>query len=331
MVRSLRVLDVRARRARGVGGTRCGAGRAHGAVLLRVHRGLEQQQGARDLQRHGAAINLGTSGYNVQMFFNGSATAGLTINLTGTVAAGDVYVLAQSSANAAILAQADQTNGSGWFNGDDAVVLRKGTTVIDVDRPDRLRPRDGVGHRPHEHGRQHAPPQVADRGGRPQRRRRLRPRRRVGRLRDRHVRRARRAPRPTEPAPTVVTTTPVDGEADVGLNSPRPVTFSEPVDVRAPGTRSSARRAARRPPSVSGGADAFTLQPTTPFVGGDSCTFTVLAAGVTDQDTDDPYDAMARERHDHVHDERHRSVHPARSRRSPRSRAAASAAPRRAR
>ena len=41
-------------------------------------------------------------------------------------------LLAQSSANATILAQADQTNGSGWFNGDDAVVLRKGTTVIDV-------------------------------------------------------------------------------------------------------------------------------------------------------------------------------------------------------
>lgn len=80
----------------------------------------------------GAAINLGTGGYNVQMFFNGSATAGLTINLVGTVANGDVFVLAQSSANATILAQADQTNGAGWFNGDDAVVLRKGTTIIDV-------------------------------------------------------------------------------------------------------------------------------------------------------------------------------------------------------
>jgi predicted extracellular nuclease len=80
----------------------------------------------------GAAINLGTGGYNIQMFFNGSSTAGLTINLTGTVAAGDVFVLAQSSANATILAQADQTNGAGWFNGDDAVVLRKATTVLDV-------------------------------------------------------------------------------------------------------------------------------------------------------------------------------------------------------
>ena len=79
----------------------------------------------------GAAIDLGVAGYNVQMFFNGSASAGLTINLTGVVAAGDVFIVAHSSADAAILAVADQTNGAGWFNGDDAIVLRKGTTVID--------------------------------------------------------------------------------------------------------------------------------------------------------------------------------------------------------
>ena len=79
----------------------------------------------------GAAVDLVTGGYNVQMFFNGNASAGLTINLTGSVANGDVFVLAQSSAAAAILAQADQTNGAGWFNGDDAVVLRKGTVIID--------------------------------------------------------------------------------------------------------------------------------------------------------------------------------------------------------
>ena len=48
------------------------------------------------------------------------------------VANGDVFVLAQSLANPTIIAQADQTNGAGWFNGDDAVVLRKGTTIIDV-------------------------------------------------------------------------------------------------------------------------------------------------------------------------------------------------------
>ena len=79
-----------------------------------------------------APINLAAGAYTIQMFFNGSATAGLTINLTGTVAPGDVYVIAQSSANATILAQADQTNGSGWFNGDDAVVLRKGAVIVDA-------------------------------------------------------------------------------------------------------------------------------------------------------------------------------------------------------
>jgi predicted extracellular nuclease len=80
----------------------------------------------------GAPIDLAAAGYNVQMFFNGSGSAGLTIDLTGTVADDDVFVLAHSSATGAILAFADQTNGAGWFNGDDAVVLRKGTTIIDV-------------------------------------------------------------------------------------------------------------------------------------------------------------------------------------------------------
>ncbi|HSK76096.1 MAG TPA: lamin tail domain-containing protein [Thermoanaerobaculia bacterium] len=78
-----------------------------------------------------SAIDLSLGGYSVQMFFNGNPTAGLTINLTGTVAAGDVFVLAQSSASAPIQAVADQFNGSGWYNGDDAVVLRKAGVVID--------------------------------------------------------------------------------------------------------------------------------------------------------------------------------------------------------
>lgn len=79
----------------------------------------------------GAAVDLAAGGYNVFMSFNGG-TSTLTINLNGTVANGDVFVLAQASASAAILAQADQTSSAGWFNGDDAVLLRKGTTVIDA-------------------------------------------------------------------------------------------------------------------------------------------------------------------------------------------------------
>jgi predicted extracellular nuclease len=65
------------------------------------------------------------------MYFNGSNSAGLTVNLTGSIPANGVFVLAHGSANATILATANQTNSSGWFNGDDAIVLKNGNTVLD--------------------------------------------------------------------------------------------------------------------------------------------------------------------------------------------------------
>ncbi|WP_331352153.1 ExeM/NucH family extracellular endonuclease [Cellvibrio sp. UBA7671] len=76
-----------------------------------------------------SAISL--SGYKVEMYFNGSNSAGLTVNLTGSIPANGVFVLAHGSANATILATANQTNSSGWFNGDDAIVLKNGNTVLD--------------------------------------------------------------------------------------------------------------------------------------------------------------------------------------------------------
>ena len=82
----------------------------------------------------GSAIDLGTAGYNVQMFFNGNTSAGTTINLTGTVSNNDVYVLAPSTADVNILLKTNQFTGVGvfWFTGNDTVVLRKGSTMIDV-------------------------------------------------------------------------------------------------------------------------------------------------------------------------------------------------------
>jgi uncharacterized protein len=80
----------------------------------------------------GAAVNLATGSYNIFMSFNGG-TSTFTINLTGSVADGDVYVVSPTNAtDPTILAQADQLAGTSWFNGDDAVLLRKGTTVIDA-------------------------------------------------------------------------------------------------------------------------------------------------------------------------------------------------------
>ena len=57
--------------------------------------GSSSKQSARDLQWHRHGCPHGSWGYNVQMYINGSATANLTIDLTGTVADGDVFVLAQ--------------------------------------------------------------------------------------------------------------------------------------------------------------------------------------------------------------------------------------------
>ena len=74
------------------------------------------------------AVDL--AGYNVFMSFNGGGTV-TTINLSGSVAPNDVFVLAHASANATILALADQLSSASWYNGDDAIQLRNGSTVID--------------------------------------------------------------------------------------------------------------------------------------------------------------------------------------------------------
>jgi hypothetical protein len=131
----------------------------------------------------GTAIDLATGGYSVRMFFNGNNVSTLRIDLTGTIASGDVYVVAQALATGTILAQADQTNGRLVQR------RRRGRPLQGGDHGHG----NGVGERAHEHRRQHAPAEVDDRGRRRGRIGRIRPVRRVGRLRDRHVRRARGA------------------------------------------------------------------------------------------------------------------------------------------
>ncbi len=77
-----------------------------------------------------APVNL--SGYKVEMYFNGNITAATNITLTGSVPANGVFVLANASSNANILAVANQTSSASWYNGDDAIVLKNGTTIVDV-------------------------------------------------------------------------------------------------------------------------------------------------------------------------------------------------------
>jgi predicted extracellular nuclease len=70
--------------------------------------------------------------YVLRIHANGSIAPTATITLSGTVAAGDTFVIVRSTASAALLATADATSASLVFSGDDAIVLVNALgTVID--------------------------------------------------------------------------------------------------------------------------------------------------------------------------------------------------------
>ena len=78
----------------------------------------------------GAAVDL--SSYSILVYNNGSTTVSQTVPLIGTVADGDVFVLARDGADPAILAEADQTTTAGLWNGNDAVELSNDGSPVDV-------------------------------------------------------------------------------------------------------------------------------------------------------------------------------------------------------
>jgi len=93
---------------------------------------IEGSSNNKALEIYNSGTNsIDLTGHKVEMYFNGNMTSTLTINLTGNIPALGVFVLAHGSANATILAKANQTNSSGWFNGDDAIVLKNGNTILD--------------------------------------------------------------------------------------------------------------------------------------------------------------------------------------------------------
>ena len=81
---------------------------------------------------NGTGADVDLSIYSVELYSNGSNTATNTLNLTGTLAAGDVYVIAHASADPTILNAADTTSTVTYFNGDDAIALLKNGTPLDV-------------------------------------------------------------------------------------------------------------------------------------------------------------------------------------------------------
>ena len=75
------------------------------------------------------AVDLST--YTIEIYSNGGTSASQTIQLSGTLDANGIYVVAHPSANADILALANQT-GNLYYNGDDAIVFKNGADVVDA-------------------------------------------------------------------------------------------------------------------------------------------------------------------------------------------------------
>lgn len=77
-----------------------------------------------------SAVDLAAAGYKIEIYTNGGTVPFNITNLTGTLAPNSTYVVKNPAASLAITAQLSSSNLI--FNGDDAILLKKGTTTVDA-------------------------------------------------------------------------------------------------------------------------------------------------------------------------------------------------------
>lgn len=96
-------------------------------------------------------------------------------------------------------------------------------------------------------------------------------------------------------APTVSSTNPANNATGVAVTADLSVTFSEAVNVMGNWFQIACPTSGTRlvgDTAVSGGPTIFTINPNADFAENETCTVTIYAAQVTDQDSDDPPDNM---------------------------------------
>lgn len=81
---------------------------------------------------NGMGHDINLAEYSLALYANGSSSSSSTYDLTGTLAQGDVIVVAHTSSGAELSAVADVLDSVVNFNGDDAIALLKSGTPIDV-------------------------------------------------------------------------------------------------------------------------------------------------------------------------------------------------------
>ena len=111
-----------------------GAGTAQASIIISEYVEGSSNNKAIELFNTGATtVDLDDGQFVIQFYSNGNSTPSTTIDLVGTIAPWDTFVLADDGAVLGILP--DQTSSSSFFNGDDAVVLRQGGSsgsILDV-------------------------------------------------------------------------------------------------------------------------------------------------------------------------------------------------------
>jgi predicted extracellular nuclease len=243
----------------------------------------------------GAAVDLAAGGYSVRLYSNGAATPGNSINLTGTLANGDVLVLAHASATFVLLADV-VSSAVVNFNGDDAVELVANGITLDVIGQVGFDPGTAWGTAPtrtqDQTLRRKASVLAGDTNGSDA----FDPSLEwdgfaidtfdgLGSHLD--------TPPPGDVAPSVTATTPANGASAVALNADISITFSEDVNATSGAFVITCVSSGAHTFALSGGPRTFSLDPAADFSSSESCSVTVRASEVTDQDANDPPDTMA--------------------------------------
>jgi predicted extracellular nuclease len=233
----------------------------------------------------GGPVDL--SGYGIALYSNGADSPSNSYAMSGTLAAGDVFVLAHGQADPAVLAEADGIDsGVANWNGDDAVALIKGGTTLDVigqigadpgsywgsgstTTQDHTLRRKGSITAGDPNGSDAFDPAAQWVGY---------PKDTLDGLGSHTT-----SGPPPDAAPAVKSTDPGNGNSEVAPTENLSVTFTEPVD-REDGAFSLVCNDSAVAFSVSGGPTSYELDPTTALPQGASCTLTVHADKVTDRD-----------------------------------------------
>lgn len=218
--------------------------------------------------------------YSIEAYHNGSSSPTFTIALLGSIAPGAVHVIA----NPAATFPSDQQDGGITFNGDDALLLKHGTNVIDSigqvgfdpgsewgtgltsTQNNTLRRLEGIDTGDTD------PNDAFDPAAQWQ-----------GFAQDTFDGLGSHGSVANDPEPSVTGFNPTDGAANVATDMTITVTFSEEVNLTPLIWYSiSCSQSGTVTATESGGPSSYDLTPNLPFAAGEQCTVTVQADQVND-------------------------------------------------